>query len=366
MPVPPKVAYIEGRPQGHPTHAAYARAVNSDFYHVDFRLRYHDVPHASRLRRYLSWLVCALTFPGRRQYQVFLSEEAYFMLGLMRRLRLMSRRQKLIAMMGSHTLYYLHTGMYSGRTTRAFIRLFKQYDAFICEGPIQTELLKGFLKDKPGIKIYQIFNGSPAARFNKLIEASPALDSMNMLTIAAVPTQGRMFYKGIDLMLEAFNKVKPALPQLTFTIVGECDGELMDQLLDEKCPQYKKDVLFTGQSSDLSVELKTASLYLHTARGEAWGISVTEAMAAAVPAIVSEWTGSKEVVSKVLPGLVVPLDANAIAEKIVWYYKLDAAARTKLSEKSREVAMFYREENAIENFRQTFEKACAETTEKGS
>lgn len=359
-----KVAYIEGRPHGHPTHSAYAESVHAAFHHVDFRLRYHDVPGASAPRRYMSWLLCALTFPKRRSYDVFLSEEAYFMLGLMKKLGLISRRQKLFAIMGSHTLYFLHTNQYAASTKKAFLKLFRMYDAFICEGPVQYALLTGFLGPASNVKVYQVFNGSPASRFDRLIQQEPDLEKMNMVTIGAIPNQNRVHYKGIDLMLAAFSDVKKELPALTFTIVGEYDQSLVNKLLETYCPAYKNDVIFTGQSNDLAANLRDASLYLHTARGEAWGISVTEAMAAGVTPVVSEWTGSKEAVAKVSEALIVPLDTAAIAEKIRWYFGLPIEKKKELSEKSKEVSTFYIEENAISFFKDTFEKAWHETTEK--
>jgi glycosyltransferase involved in cell wall biosynthesis len=356
-----KTAYIEGRPKGHPTHSAYAASVNAVFHHVDFRLRYHDIPEASALKRYSSWLLCALTFPKRKSYDVFLSEEAYFMLGLMKTLGLISKKQKLIGIMGSHTLYFLHTKQYSELTTKMFIRLFRMYDAFICEGPIQYQLLKNFLGEDHNVKVYQIFNGSPASRFNKLIGLRPNLGKLNILTIGAIPNQNRIHYKGIDLMLAAFNVVKVHFPDLTFTIVGEYDRSLTDKLLNELCPAYKNDVIFTGQSNDLSEQLKDACLYLHTARGEAWGISVTEAMAAGVTPIVSDWTGSKEAVMKVSDELVVPLEVSSISEKINWYLNLALTKKQELSEKCKAVSQYYIEENAINNFKLTFEKAFQES-----
>jgi len=363
MSEPIKTAYIEGRPHGHPLHTAYANSVGSVFHHVDFKLRYHDVAGASAFRRYMSWIVCAFTFPKRKTYDVFLSEEAYFMPGLMKKLGLISKKQKLVAIMGSHTLYFLHTGKYAPSTKKAFIKLFRLYDAFICEGPVQYELLNNFLGKDHKVKVYKIFNGSPEIRFNKLIRTQPNLEKLNILTIGAIPNQNRMHYKGIDLMLAAFARIKPFFPGLTFTIVGEYDAALIEKLLEEHCKNYRQDVIFSGQSNDLSICLQDACLYLHTARGEAWGISVTEAMAAGVPPIISEWTGSKEAVAKVSEELIVPLDVEKIAEKMIWYLNLSLENKRKLSDKCKQTAEFYTEENAIGNFQRTFQQAYYELKE---
>jgi glycosyltransferase involved in cell wall biosynthesis len=301
-----------------------------------------------------------MTFPERKKYNVFLSEEAYFMLGLMKKIGLISKKQKLFAIMGSHTLYFLYANQYSESTKKRFIKLFNLYDAFICEGPIQYQLMKSFLNVNSKIKVYQIFNGSPSHRFDKLIQLKPNLESQNIVTIGAIPNQSRIHYKGLDLMLAAFSKAKSFFPHLTFTIVGEYDEMLIDKLVYEKCPNFKQDIFFVGQSNDLSISLSDAGLYLHTARGEAWGISVTEAMTAGVPPIVSDWTGSKEAVEKVSHELIVPLEIEQIAEKIKWYFGLSLSEKKELSEKCKEIAMFYTEKNAVENFEKIFQKACQE------
>jgi glycosyltransferase involved in cell wall biosynthesis len=358
----PKVAYIEGRPASHPTHAAYAKSVDAVFHFVDFKLRYHDVADSSAFRRYLSWLLCAFTFPQRKGYDVFLSEEAYFMLGLMKLFGLLSKKQKLIGIMGSHTLYFLHSNRYKPSTKKAFIKLFNKYDAFICEGPLQYEMLSNMLGKNSDVRLYKIFNGSPVQRFSKLIQVEPQLTSMNIITIGAMPNNDRIYYKGFDLMLEAFSIVKKYYPALTFTVVGEYDHDLMTTLTNKYCPDFKADIIFTGQISDLTSQLNNASLYLHTARGEAWGISVTEAMSAGIPPIVSDWTGSKEAVEKISEKLVVPLQASLISDRVIWYLGLSVAEKKILSEKAREVSRFYTEENAIAHFKKTFEKAYIDCT----
>jgi glycosyltransferase involved in cell wall biosynthesis len=77
---------------------------------------------------------------------------------------------------------------------------------------------------------------------------------------------------------------------------------------------------------------------------------VLEAMCAGVPSIVSEWTGTREAVEHVDPGLVVPCDAESAAEKVHWYFSLSPEARRALSARCREVAAQYSEERAVESF----------------
>jgi glycosyltransferase involved in cell wall biosynthesis len=80
--------------------------------------------------------------------------------------------------------------------------------------------------------------------------------------------------------------------------------------------------------------------------------TVVEAMAAGLPALISEWTGTRETVKKVDENLIAPLEPEAIAEKILWYFSLTSAERKKLSERSREVVKENHDERkVIEIFR---------------
>ena len=66
-----RIAFIHGRPQGHPIHAEYAKSVAADFYHEDRYLRWHDQPKSLKLKRYVSWVINAILFPKRKKYDVF-------------------------------------------------------------------------------------------------------------------------------------------------------------------------------------------------------------------------------------------------------------------------------------------------------
>ena len=109
-----------------------------------------------------------------------------------------------------------------------------------------------------------------------------------------------------------------------------------------------------GKSKSIEKHLQEGSLYLHPARGEAWGLSINEAMLAGLVPIISEFTGTRELVNQVDSRLVCPLDESKISEGIIWYFNLPIAEKKALSEKSRIVARKYTEEEAVSNFKQEF------------
>jgi len=348
-----EVVFIQGRPFAHPTHANYAKSVNSDFSYIDIICPYYNDLKDSSIKRYFSWIMNAIFFKNRQKYHVFLSEEPYFYLGFMKFFGLINDNQKLVSMFGTHTLYFLYTGKYSKVTSFLFKKLFNQYDLILCEGKMQEELLRIYIQNKK-TKIIPIFNGNPSERYDKLYSKSPKLNSFNILTIGSISNQDRIYYKGLDLMLEAFAIANEQIPELTFTIIGTYDSVFIENLLSRIMGIRKENITFAGYSNDIEKYILTSDLYLHTARGEAWGISVTEALLGGLPAIVSEWTGSKEVVEKISKDLIVSLDKEKIANKIVWYFNLSDKDKQSLSNFSKAISSELTEQKANENFKKLF------------
>lgn len=234
-----RTVFIYGRPGPHPLHRALVGAISSDLVPLDFLLRWYDVASASRARRYLSWLLCALFFPNRSTYDVFVADGILF-----------------------------------------------------------------------------IGNG---------------------------PGEWRGWYKGLDLLLPAVARAAAALDELHLVVIGRWEMPYRERLL-ASCPEAGPLVRFVGPTEDLSPHLAGATLYVHLGRGEAFGVSILEAMCAGVPPLVSEWTGAREAVEAVDRRLVVPLDARRASEQIRWYFGLPPAERRALSARSREVGATYTEE----------------------
>lgn len=354
-----KVAFIQGRPHGHPAHMKYAQSIKADFYHVDYKIRYHDIPTASAPRRYFSWLLSAFSFP-KEKYDVIFSEEAYFMVGLMRWLGLLKKEQKIISLMNTHTLYFLNNNRYAPSTKNASIKLLKTYDAFICGSLLQKELLYNLIGRNHPAPVHTIINGVERERFNKLYSLKPDLGSYNIVFIGAIPNQDRVWYKGLDIMLSAFSDIKASLPEATFTIIGDY-GSLKEELLNSYCPDYKSSVFFTGNVNDIDTYLQKAALYLHISRGEAWGISIIEAMAAGVVPIVSESTGAMEAVVEVDKRLITTHEKEDVTQMVLWYFNLSNTEKIELSANSKAlIKNRYTEDLAIERFKKEFREILSE------
>src|ERR1035437_6698989 len=263
-----KVAYIHGRPGAHPMHQKFAKSVGGIFHLVDFRMRWQD-RNKSILYRITSWFVCAFTFPNKKDYNIFLVDNLHFYPVIMKVFHLISRKQKIVAHMGSHTLYFIYAHRFSKFTEWLHIRALKRYDALICEGKMAEELVKKILGNNTP-KLYTVFMGIPNEHYPLEKSITTNLYGKNILFIGNGSNQNRMWYKGLDLMIAAFILARLKDTELTFTIVGDWDEDVIQDLVKGCDEDTKNSIYFISSTDDLGKFTKDASLYLHCARGEAF------------------------------------------------------------------------------------------------
>lgn len=149
-------------------------------------------------------------------------------------------------------------------------------------------------------------------------------------------------HKGFDLLVEAWPRVRERHPDAELRLVGpDHPGAYADTL----------GVTVRGFVPDLAAELSAASLCVHPARIEAFGVSVVEAMRAGVPAVVTETTGARSAVEAVEESLVVPPTPRALADAVADYFDAPAERRRALSAASVEASESYAAEERIPAFR---------------
>ena len=354
----PKAVYLHGRPDAHPLHRRFAEAVGADFCPVDSKLRWQD---RSRSRPFIaaSWLASAATLPDRKAYDVFLVDGLHIGPVLMKRLFL-RRDQKIIADLASHTLYFLLTHQFDRRVEELHLWALRRYDALICEGRMGVEIVRQLLGDRCP-PIYENNGGVDDARARVLAPVEPDLASHRMVFLGGGPNEFRMRYKGLDLMVEAFGIAAASDPDLCFDIVGEWDDSVIESVLSGVQESAKARIRFLGAIGDsvaLGRVFGDCSLYIHCSRGDAFPGASVEAMMAGLVPLVSDWTGTKQLVEQVDPRLVVSLDANEVASRIGWYFSLDPEDRGALSVRSREVAAPYTATAAAAHYAEVFRAAC--------
>jgi glycosyltransferase involved in cell wall biosynthesis len=330
------VTFLYGRPGPHPLHGFFANSVGATRLPLDFALRYYD-RGSSRPRRYLSWVLSAALLPLHASGRLILSDGAQVPPALLRWTPLLGRRWRVVALMANETLYFLETGRYS-RWTSLWTRLvLRSYDALLCVGTFQTELAQRQIGGRRP-RILTIRSAIAHDRLGKLSIVVPNLDSHHVVCVANAPGGWRTWYKGIDLLIGAVESVHASVPGITLTLVGDVTLQRM--------PGSTVPITLAGPQTDLGPFFSEAALYVHLGRGDAWPVSVLEAMAAGLPALVTTTTGTREAAGDVDGQLVVPPTITDAAEAITWYFSLSPSERSQLSQRARTVALKYTEERA--------------------
>ena len=267
------------------------------------------------------------------------------------------RNQKIVAHLGSHTAYFLRAHRFGRAVERLHLWALRNYDALICEGRMTMEIVQELLAENSP-PVYETFLGVPTHRHRLLKEVRPDLGRQRIVFIGSGPGGFRRYYKGLDLMVKAVALTAEDNHEIEFDIVGQWDAATIESVTAGLEQNVRRRIRFLGPVDDIAGVLRGASLYLHCARGDAFPTSTIEAMTSGVVPLISEWTGTRQIVYDVCPRLIAPLEASEIARRITWYFALDAEERLRLSHASREAVVAYTEQAAIRHYETTFDLIC--------
>jgi len=324
----------------HYAHAEMAKALHADFYPAP-KLRSES---SNMLLGGLSIFKAVFTLP--KNYDVYFCEGTYIIPALARKLGLLSKKAKIVNILASPFLYYVKVGKIKGIRKQFALWLLKEVDLSVPIGRMEDKILKEILPNAKSIVIYP----KPKKEvINSLLKdkRTPDLNSHKILTIGT----NNAYYKGIDIVYEAFKIVKRQFPDAELFIVGRIPD------LSNYVDCNDKGVHCLGYVKDLNEVIKESALYLQIGRGDTFPLSSIEAMLGGLPAIVSEWTGTKEVVGKVDSNLIVKLNANEVIKRILWYFSLNYAEKSKRSKKSIKEAYRFLGRNNIKYLKEVVSKS---------
>jgi glycosyltransferase involved in cell wall biosynthesis len=354
-----KIAYLHGRFGPHVMHGRLAKSLDAEFLMIDKYKKWND-GSSSKLYLLYAWVYNAFAFKSPQKYTHFLVSGPHFSPIIMKFFRL-RRHQKLIVHLGDETMYFLHIKWYGKVMQKVLVGLLNQYDALFCEGQMAADLAKSNGVTKA--KIYTTYLGVPIERQNQLLKLEHNYESNNLIFISSGPNGWRTYYKGLDLMINAYSKAFQKNDTLTFTIVGDWDVDLQVELMKDCSPECKASIDFVGYTKEIDKYLSNANFYFHTARGDAFPTVVLEGMSAGLIPLVSNWTGSKEVVGAVDKKCIVSLDENEISERLIQMTNMTTKQRKVLATKMREESKKYTEQFALRHYQNTFDKFNQEVEE---
>ncbi|HLX61120.1 MAG TPA: glycosyltransferase family 4 protein [Planctomycetota bacterium] len=153
------------------------------------------------------------------------------------------------------------------------------------------------------------------AEFFRVIESGIDLDAFgpgrrDKVGATRVLSVGRLDpQKNYQMLLKAWAQVQSAIPHARLCIAGDgSEGERL-RALSEKLEL--KHVEFPGFVKDVPALMRSADLYVQTSNWEGFGLTVAEAMATALPVIVTDADSLPELVTHGRTGVVVPKNDDA-------------------------------------------------------
>ena len=233
----------------------------------------------------------------------------------------------IIKYLGEPIFYRLLNGEISGFKKFFLTYFLRQLDGFICYGDWQAELLSKYL---PNAEKMVVYTPILPRTYKELKNTKlPKLNSHNILTIG----NDRVRYKGLDISIEAFKMIKKKYKDAELIVIGKHDKKFIERHKDID------GLKFMGFVPSILPFIGNSSLYVHPSRGEAFGLSITEAMLGGLPAIVSEDTGAKTIVKDLGKRFIVKTgNSYDLYKQIDWYFQQNYKKKIALSKKSRRIA----------------------------
>ncbi|MEM3245935.1 MAG: glycosyltransferase, partial [Candidatus Micrarchaeaceae archaeon] len=324
----------------HPFHAKMAKSVGSVFYAAP-KLKSES---SNMFTGGIDIIKAVIDLP--KNYDIYLCEGTYIIPAIAKRFGMLNKNAKIVNILASPMLYYIKTGLIKGLRKRFALSLLKNVDLFVSIGAMEDEFLKEILPTAHSFISYPSINKK---LLTKIIKTKTKPDLYNK-KIIAVGTHDA-YYKGMDIIIEAFRIVKNKYPDTTLEIVGQMEN------INKYLPKNTDGLIYNGYVDNLLGHMMNSSICVHMGRGDTFPVSTMEAMATGLPTIVSDFTGTKEMVSSVDKGMVLPLDAETLARKIQWYFNLGKAKKIGLSNKFRHAAIKFNNKDYISKFKRNFYEA---------
>jgi len=204
---------------------------------------------------------------------------------------------------------------------------FKKVDYVISIGQMLAEQVKEVFPKKRVFVMYPKIN---VERLRQLTSIQYNPDAPFFLQIGG----GNPYYKGVDITVSLLSTIKEINPRADLVILG----------YDAKSLEWDTDKLvFPGRVSNIGNYLSQSCLMIHPGRSDAFPVATLESMAAGVPPMVSDLTGTKELIAKVNPELVRSLETRDFQNGLCWFAQLSPEEKLKLSQKCREIVLQFLE-----------------------
>lgn len=317
---------------GHSVHIAFAKSIGADI-------------------EQLSWR-------PSKGYDIYFVEGGFPKLVLSKILGLISRKAKMVCLFADPRLYYLRGGSYFDERTQkmkkyGFFRkrsldyFLGKLDGSICVGNFERDI---FAAKKLGVPMNVVFPFISKDIQKKLAKVKPSLKEKNIIFVGNGPD---WYCKGLHILVSSVKQLNTESFGCKLTILGEWREDIVNSLSG-------KGIEFLGKRKNVEEYLNNAGIMVHSAIADNFPTSTLEGMAAGLPVLLSESTGTKEIVKNISEDLVVSPIQNDVANALKRYFALSVKERKKLGESFRKEAKKYNEKDMLKLFKEKFNELLGE------
>jgi glycosyltransferase involved in cell wall biosynthesis len=223
--------------------------------------------------------------------------------------------------------------------------LYRKVNRILCvANGVREDVLKSHWL-LPAAKVSVLENSVDYERFaNVTISKQEAKKMLGLPADASVfGTVGRLVpTKGLSYMVEAFAKVKQAVPRANLVLIGtgQCQEQLQKQAKDLSCSDS---IHFPGYKANIEQLIRGLDVFVLSSIAEGMPRVILEAMASGVPCIAAKVGGIPEIINTEDVGfLVQPKESAALAQAMINIAQMPYEKLENLAEKGRErVRQYY-------------------------
>lgn len=331
----PRILFVYFKP--HPSHKGFAESIEADFWHYNHYFR------GSRLPKIMKSGINGLLLP---KYEVYLSEGGAPLIPVAVK-KIFRRKSIHINISADETFMMMkETPEEMKDKFPGYVNLVHKFASKYIDGAIAvSKLAKESAEEFLDVPIRIAHPYIEDEMYEKLSKINPNLISHDIISV------GYGEHKGMDILVKAFEIVKKEVKDAELYIIGKNHPEEWNGI---------DGVHVEGFVDDLIPYFENASLFVQASRADTFPVSTLESLRAGLPTIVTEKTGTKEVVENLGKEFVRIVDAEDIARGISHYFDLSDSQKNKLSLKAKELSKKFNKKEMCEIFKKEFDLLLAE------
>jgi glycosyltransferase involved in cell wall biosynthesis len=337
-----RVAMLHQDP--HPAHRGFSEAVGADL--VD----YHRLSTGPLEGTVGEDLLNGIAYPDYDVYLVEGSRPLYAAL-----VRRFTRGGKLIYLCADHGLYQMGNADFEGSSVlKSLVGKFgtpavraagrRGIDGVVAVSELAAEFTRPVVG--PGTPIEVAHPFVQPETYEELGDVDPDLESNVAVTVAR-PWR----YKGVDMLVDAWPRVREEFPDAELHVVGGGHPESYAET---------PGVRVRGYVEDLADAFAPASLFVQPSRMDTFPVSTLEAMRAGLPPLVTRTTGTRSEAREIDSSLVVETNQYALSRGVREYFGRDPEKRRELADRARTRGSRFDPESRTAAFREAFRAVLKE------